>query len=348
MSSQVKPSNSFTLSSSHLGSTHKSILSKFHRSNIGIAMSQVQQPPTGPPYASRFAAPGGVPSILPDVPISVIFLVIYLGFAITNMTILQVNMRRQHKFLISGALFGFSTSRVLAFTLRIVWATNPRNVRLAIASNVFANSGVLVAYVVNLICAQRILRAKQPSIGWHPSISIVLKVLYVGIGASLVLVIYSIVQGAYTLDPNTLRAVRDIQLAATTYLFVFATLPLWLQCAAHFLLPKAADEDMFGHGSMRTKVIINVLSTLTGILISGFKVGTAWEAPRPLSNPAWYHSKAAFYVFTFVLEIFILSLLTFSRVDKRFHIPNGSNRAGDYSRQVLEKDTLSENSGRQV
>jgi hypothetical protein len=314
---------------------------------------QQQAGPPGPPYAPRTAAVGGLPSILPDVPISAVFLVIYLGFAITNMTILQVNLRRQHKFIMSGALFGFSMSRIIAFTLRIIWATRQHNVRIAIASNVFANAGVLVIYVINLISAQRILRAKQPSVGWHPSISIVLKIFYGGIPAALVLVIYSIVQGSYTLNPHTLHAVRDIQLAAITYLLVFTTLPLWLLLVAHFLLPKSADEELFGHGSMRAKVIINVLSTCIAVLIAGFKTGTSWETPRPLSDPAWYHSKPAFYVFTFVLEILILSLLTFSRIDKRFHIPNGSKQAGDYSRSgsdqtTTEKDASSNSSSHQV
>ncbi|KAI0467640.1 hypothetical protein F4859DRAFT_493101 [Xylaria cf. heliscus] len=302
-----------------------------------------QMPPqqqSGPPYASRMAAPGGLPEVIPDVPISAVFLVIYLSFAITNMTILQINLRRQHKFVISGALFGFSMSRIITFVLRIVWATHQHNVRVAIAANIFVNAGVLVVYVINLIFAQRILRAKQPTIGWHPSISIVLKVFYVGIGAALILVIYSVVQGSYTLDANKLRAVRDIQLAAITYLLVFTTLPLWLLLAAHFLLPKSADEELFGHGSMRTKVLINMLATCICIFIAGFKAGVTWETPRPLSNPAWYHSKPAFYVFYFVLELLVLSLLTFSRVDKRFHIPNGSKQPGDYSRRVSEQTTI--------
>ncbi|KAI0114314.1 hypothetical protein GGR51DRAFT_503877 [Nemania sp. FL0031] len=314
-------------------------------------MSQQQ---SGPPYASRTAGLGGIPSVIPDVPISAVFLTIYLGFAITNMTILQINLRRQHKFVISGALFGFSMSRIVTFILRILWATHQHNVRIAIAANVFVNAGVLVVYVVNLIFAQRILRAKQPSVGWHPSISIVLKAFYVGIGGALVLVIYAVVQGSYTLDLARLHAVRDIQLAAVTYLLVFTTLPLWLLAVAHFLLPKSADEELFGHGSMRTKVLINVVSTCLCITIAGFKTGTAWEAPRPISDPAWYHSKPAFYVFGFVLEIFVLSILTFSRVDKRFHIPNGSSQPGDYSGRsseqtsVMEKGETSDRSGHDV
>ncbi|KAI1148579.1 hypothetical protein F4825DRAFT_433486 [Nemania diffusa] len=309
---------------------------------------------SGPPYASRTAVAGGLPSVIPDVPISAVFLVVYLGFAATNMTILQINLRRQHKFVINGAMFGFSMSRIITFILRILWATHQHNVRLAIAANIFVNAGVLAIYVINLIFAQRILRGKQPAIGWHPSISIVLKGFYVGIGAALVLVIYAVVQSAYTLDLNLLHTVRQIQLAATTYLLVFTTLPVWLLLAAHLLLPKSADEELFGHGSMRSKVIINAVATCLCITIAGFKTGTAWEAPRLASDPAWYHSKPAFYLFNFALEICVLSLLTFSRVDKRFHIPNGSSQPGDYSGRsseqtsVMEKGETSDQSGHEV
>ncbi|KAI1276805.1 hypothetical protein F5Y07DRAFT_365089 [Xylaria sp. FL0933] len=314
-------------------------------------MSHMQ--PSGPPYASRNAGLGGLPEVIPDIPISAVFLALYLTSAIVNMTILQINLRRQHKFFVSGALFGFSMSRIVTFVLRIVWALNQHNVRLAIAANVFVNAGVLVVYVVNLIFAQRILRARQPAIGWHPSVSIALKVFYTGIAAALILVIYSAVQSVYTLNPNTLRATRDIQLAASTYLLVFTTLPIWLLVIAHFLLPKSADEETFGHGSMRAKIIINVLATCICITIAGFKAGTSWEPPRPLSNPAWYHSKPAFYVFSFVLEIIVLALLALSRVDKRFHIPDGSKQPGDYSRRAsgqttIEKAELSERSDNQV
>ncbi|KAI1367262.1 hypothetical protein F5Y08DRAFT_326872 [Xylaria arbuscula] len=300
-------------------------------------MAQMQA--SGPPYASRNAGVGGLPEVIPDIPISAVFLVLYLTSAVTNMTILQINLRRQHKFIISGALFGFSMSRIITFILRIVWALHQHNVRLAITANIFVNAGVLVVYVVNLIFAQRILRSRQPTLGWHPIISTILKVFYGGVGVSLILVIYSVVQGAYTLDPNLLRITRDIQLAATTYLLVFTTLPIWLQVAAHFVLPKSADAEKFGYGSHRAKVAINVLSTCICITIAGFKAGTAWQTPRPVTNPAWYHSKPTFYVFSFVLELLVLAILVLSRIDKRFHIPNGSKGPGDYSRRPSPNDS---------
>ena len=74
---------------------------------------------TGPPYPSTTAGIGGLPTINEDVPITAIFLTIYLSFAVANMTILQLNNRRGHKFLFSGMLFGFSMSRIMTCIIRI-------------------------------------------------------------------------------------------------------------------------------------------------------------------------------------------------------------------------------------
>ncbi|KAI1326215.1 hypothetical protein F5Y16DRAFT_375592 [Xylariaceae sp. FL0255] len=308
---------------------------------------QQQQQNTGPPYAPKYASPGGRPDVLPDIPISAVFLVIYLGFAVTNMTIFQLNNRRQHKFVFSGLLFGFCMSRIVAFTLRIVWAKYRNNVSLALAATVFVNAGVLILYILNLVFAQRMLRALQPRIGWHRSISIALKIFYAGIGIGLALIIYSIIQTAYTKDLALLDAARKIQLGVSTYLLVFTTIPFWLLLTAHVLLPKSEDAEVFGHGTMRTKLIILCCTTAIAIFIAGFKTGTAYMPPRLVTDPAWYQSKPAFYVFQFVLEIFILSLFTISRVDKRFHIPNGSKGPGDYSRghNEEEKDERSGSDG---
>ena len=82
---------------------------------------------------------------------------------------------------------------------------------------------------------------------------------------------------------------------------------------------------------MTTKKIIVTISTLLSIIITGFKLGTAYMPPRLASDPAWYHSKAAFYCFNFVLEVMILALLTISRIDKLFWVPDGSKGPGDYT-----------------
>ena len=77
--------------------------------------------------------------------------------------------------------------------------------------------------------------------------------------------------------------------------------------------------------------------------------------PRPREDPAWYQSKACFYIFNFTVEIIgmylaycstltrdqtemliqdlVIFLYIVVRVDKRFWVPNGSHGAGDYSRE---------------
>jgi len=300
---------------------------------------------TGPPYASPFAAVGGTPTTSLDVPVCAVFLAVYLGFAVTNMSIYQLNARKQHiKFSLSALIFGFCMSRVMAMTLRIVSATRPYNLKVTIAANVFANAGILIIYILNFIFAQRILRAENPRLGWSKILRTMSKVLYALLGGVLVMVITAVVLSSYSRNGQTLKACRDIMLAATTYLFVFTTLPLFHVAAAHFLSQPAARE-WFGRGKtgVDMKKLVVIVASLLSITIAGFKLGTTYMSPRLESDPAWYQSKAAFYCFDFMLEIMILALLTISRVDRLFWVPNGSRGPGDYTRlargmEAQEKD----------
>lgn len=285
---------------------------------------------SGGPYPSNTAGLGGLPTNATDVPICAVFLLFYLCFAATNSTIFRRNRRKNHKFILSILLTGFCMARVGTLVLRILWANRQRNIRLAIAAQIFMNAGILIVYILNLVLAQRILRAKQPRLGWHPKIRIAYKILYSSIGAALAMVITSVVVSLYTLNTHTRSTCRDIQLAALTYLLCFTCLPL-IHIAVAYLLPKS-EEETFGQGSMTSKTIILTISSSLSVLIAGFKAGGAWTPPRPASNPAWFDSKACFYVFNFTLEICILSTLVFGRIDQRFYVPDGCNQAGDYTR----------------
>lgn len=294
-------------------------------------MSQNGAPIQGPPYPPTTAGVGGVPTIGLDIPISASFIFLYICFAVTNMTLFQRNRRRGRKFVPSALLFGFCMARIATLVLRIAWANRKTNIRLAIAAQVFVNAGVLLIYIINFLLAQRILRAKQPQVGWNPVLRIVSRGLYVSIVGALVMVITSLVLTLYTLNPHTRSRCRDVQLAAITFLVTFTTLPL-VQLLLAYLLPRSRNEERFGEGSMTSKVIIVTTSTCLCMFIAGFKAGTAWSPPRPATNPAWFDSKASFYVFSFVLEILALTILTISRIDKRFIVPNGCKGPGDYTR----------------
>jgi len=294
----------------------------------------------GGPYAPTGAGLGGLPNIDTDVPICAVFIFLYLLFGIVNIIIFRQNLRKHHKFPISVVLVVFCYARIVTLVLRIAWATRQQNIRLAIAAEILLNAGILIVYIVNLILAQRILRAKQPQIGWNPIIRIVYKLLYVGIGMALVAVITSVVTSLYTLNMHTRSDCRDVELAALTYLIIFTCLPV-VHIIAIVILPRSQQEESFGEGSMTSKLIIVTLSTCLCILIAGFKAGVIWSPARSALNPAWFDSKACLYVFGFTMEILVLSLLTFARIDKRFFVPNGCKQAGDYNR--LGKQTPVEN-----
>lgn len=252
-----------------------------------------------------------------------------------HMTILQINMRKDHKFLASGALFGFCMARVLTCTMRLVWSTHQTNESVAIAASIFVNAGVIIIIIINLLFAQRILRASHPKFGWARTVHWLFIAYYVVIIGLLIALITAIVQQSYTLDANTHRIDRDILLVGGTNSVFAAFLPIPLLLIG-VVLPKLRTSssnprrvDKFGTGRFRTKIWILLFSTLLITLGAGFRAGTNY-APRPVDNPAWYHSRACFYCFNFLCEIVVLYMYAFLRVDRRFHVPNGASGRHNY------------------
>ncbi|KAK4651623.1 hypothetical protein QC762_601950 [Podospora pseudocomata] len=281
------------------------------------------------PFPPPTAASGGVPGLTPDIPICAIFLALFVAGAATNMTIFQRNRRRSYKFFFSVLLFGFCMARIVALSMRIVWASKPRDVNVAIASQIFTAAGVLILFITNLIFAQRIIRAYHPFFGWSKSITWLFRVLFGSLIALLVMVISVTVQSFFTQDPGVRMIDRNIQLFCATYLAVFAFLPIPLVTLAA-VVPRRTKIDKFGEGHFRTKF---ALLTFTALLLAAGAIFRAVIAyyPRPVNNPAWYHGKAPYYCFNFGIELVVVYVYAVSRFDKRFHIPDGSSAPGHYS-----------------
>jgi hypothetical protein len=273
---------------------------------------------------------GGRPTINTDIPVISVFLALYLGGAVCNMAIFQMNRRKGHKFLASWAMFGFCMARIVSCILRIAWTTRIHNARLAIAASIFLNLGVMVVYAVVLVLASRILRATQPRLGWNPVLRKAVKITYIGIVVVVVLLLSFIIASVETLNPGVRTAALWVQRASNLYLLLLnciAPIFLILSC----LLPKDPESENFGSGSMRTKKIILGVASFFCVFISGFRCGTIWAAPRPASDPAWYDHRALFYLVLLGFEIVVIYLFIFTRFDKKFWVPNGSQGAGDYS-----------------
>lgn len=165
---------------------------------------------THKPYPPTTASLGGRPSTTLDDPICAVFILLFLLGAITHMTILQVNLRRGKKFLMSGMLFGFCMARMTALSLRIALSTHLQNISLAIAAQIFVALGVILLFVINLIFAQRILRASRPHFGWAKTVSVAFKVYYASIVAVILALVTSIIQSFYTRDVRILKALLTI------------------------------------------------------------------------------------------------------------------------------------------
>jgi hypothetical protein len=214
----------------------------------------------------------------------------YICLAATNITIFRLNRRRNHKFIISGLLGGFCNVRTITCSLRIAWAFNINNVSLVIAAEILFYAGVLLLYVVNVVFAQRILRARHPEIGWKRQLSVTLKIFYAVIGFVLVMVISTIVLGFYTLNQHTRTICRDIDLFGTSYLFFITILPFVLLLYT-YVRRCSPNAEQFGHGSTELKALVLLGSSCLCILVAGFRAGTTYASPRPVAHPAWYVDK---------------------------------------------------------
>lgn len=293
--------------------------------------------PLHAPYPPTTASLGGVPTTKLDVPITAVFLVLFIIGAVSHMTILQLNLRRGHKFIMSGMMFGFCMARITTCVMRIVWAERPTKIPIAIAAQVFVSAGVVLLFVVNIIFAQRIIRASHPNSGWHPLFSKAFSLIYVLIIITLIMLITAVVQSFYTLNPNTKRIDHDIQLYGQTFYTIIAFLPFPLVLGG-LVIPRKTRVEKFGSGRFRAKIFILLLASAVLTLGSAFRTGINYKTPRPRDDPAWYHSKACFYNFNFTVEYFVIILYVVLRVDTRFYVPDGAKRAGDYSGRNIKND----------
>jgi len=249
-------------------------------------------------------------------------------------------------------LFGFCMSRIVTMIMRIVWATRETSVRVAIAANIFVAAGIVLLFVVNVLFAQRIVRACHPHSGWHPIFYYTFIGIYVLIVVTLIMLITSVIQSFYTLNTNTKRIDRDIQLYGQTFYTAISFLPLPMVLLG-LVVPRKTRVEKFGQGRFRTKIAILLTSTFFLCLGASYRAGVNYAGGmRPRNDPANYQNKACFYIFNFVVEIIVIYLYVLVRVDQRFFVPDGSHHAGDYlrrddyySKRHKEKGTTHDDAG---
>lgn len=234
-------------------------------------------------------------------------------------------------------MFGFAMARKGTMVLRIAWATRPNNGSVALAANIFAFLGVVVIYIVVLLLSLRVFRARQPRLGWKPWLSKGIKITYaILLVLVLVVVPFTIVNG-FSKDPQLQKACTWIIRVGVLYFFLFNLIAPILYLLAIFLpRPKDIEPENFGTGCMQTKLVVLAIVIFFTVFISAFRLGVTWAPIRSLSQPAWYDTRAAFYTIELGFELIITFTLISVRFDRRFWIPNGSKRPGDYSSVDLD------------
>lgn len=76
----------------------------------------------GPPDPINGAFPGGVPNKTVDLPITFMFMLLFMLGAYVHITIYRRNAKRGHKFLISDIVFDFCMIRTVTCIFRITWS----------------------------------------------------------------------------------------------------------------------------------------------------------------------------------------------------------------------------------
>lgn len=83
---------------------------------------------------------GNPPDTTTDLPVTIVFLVLFAAGAVTHISIYTANAKRGHKFLLSDLMFDFCLMRSLACVFRILWIfTQLRGIILG--AQIFFNGG---------------------------------------------------------------------------------------------------------------------------------------------------------------------------------------------------------------
>ncbi|TGO49999.1 hypothetical protein BCON_0194g00090 [Botryotinia convoluta] len=281
----------------------------------------ITQPKVGP-FSPVAAILGGIPNKNVDVPITVVFLILFIVGAASHFIRHEINSKRGHKFVISDMIFDFCMVRNVTCIMRIVWAFRPENNSIVVAALIFENAGVVVLFAVNVIFTQRILRATHPNIGWNPIVSKAFLAILMSVPFIIFWNIISLTISFFTLNPRSLETTKNLLLFGscwTLFLSLFPAIFVTLATA----IPSSTPVEKFGAGRFRMKPII--LMFATALLVTGAitrLLGAVIE--KPISAPSHLFSKPVFYTTGFMLEIIVVYGYLFLRVDLRFWVPNGA------------------------
>jgi hypothetical protein len=155
-------------------------------------------------------------------------------------------------------------------------------------------------------------------------------VLFGLIAINLAIVVSATVDNFFVRLPSAHIVIRDLQITAVSYFVLLPSIPIPTVILC-LLVPRKTKLDKFGKGHWRTKIALLLTSSTLLTFGAAIRGSVVFKNPRSVYDPAWYDDKAVFYIFNFTFETIVVYMYLLARVDKRFHIPNGSKGPGDYT-----------------
>ncbi|KAL2754376.1 hypothetical protein ACRALDRAFT_1081436 [Sodiomyces alcalophilus JCM 7366] len=308
--------------------------------------SGINPQPGSPPYAVQGAFPGLVPNTTTDIPISAVLIALYVGLAATTARLIRSNKRKGTPFGLAALFIVIAVLRTLGLSLRVAYAVHHDNVNLSIAATVVSNAGVIVLIILNLLLGPRLMRAffgpRRSATGWRRRVSTLPFLVPIPLlPIMLITMINVIILTFFTLDPTVRRNCLTVQRVAVVIFAVLAFIPAPPSLAVALLGSSPARNGSRSQvgtakpgsllarvrhpgsytGSVRTSALVLLASSSMLTLGAVIRAVMIFSPPRPLTNPAWYHSRPAFYCFNFVIEILVMVLYLHARFDRRFRGP---------------------------
>ncbi|KAL2185871.1 hypothetical protein L209DRAFT_754339 [Thermothelomyces heterothallicus CBS 203.75] len=289
-----------------------------------------------PPFPVNEAHLGGVPTPIPDTPLTIIFLVLFTLALVLSITFYQLDRTRlgpdddpddhrhstlSHRLvpppLLPALRAGFILTRLAALATWLAWTYHPGTRDLEIASTILAPAGTVLPLIANVLLARRFLR-DYAAFGPHPAVARSARGAVFCAIAALVMAVSTHADSYFTRAPEELDRGRSVRLAAECIRLAVAVLAPLAVLAGGWGLPAREeverDKPRFAG---RAAMICGVGVLLT--LQQGFRTGVAFEGRGP-ENRAWFLHKAAYYCFVDLIDLAIVCWFLVARMDPRFRL----------------------------
>lgn len=171
----------------------------------------------------------------------------------------------------------------------------------------------------------------HPAFGWTPFFRFFTIALAFSVPANIILNIASLSALLFSYDDANRASVATsfLRFGALYNMFLVIYPLLVLFAASWFPGPRI---ERFGAGPLRVKLAI--LVAVPTLLAVGAAIRLAYDfnpvGPGTEEDHVLYR-KSTFYTTQFTIEILVVALLAVTRVDLRFHVPDGAAGPGDYS-----------------